>query len=139
MIQRKQTLWLILAAAAAVLTFYFPFYTGQKAEAVGSELGGELEAGSNMFILILSGLAAVLATGAIFLFKDRKMQLKVAIAGLIVSIIILILYFREVSTFVTGNFALTSVFAFAVLIGFIMAIRGILSDEKLVKSLDKLR
>ena len=30
MIQRQQTLWLILATAAAALTFKFPFATGEE-------------------------------------------------------------------------------------------------------------
>ncbi|RYY52662.1 MAG: DUF4293 domain-containing protein, partial [Chitinophagaceae bacterium] len=32
MIQRQQTLWLLLSAAAAFLTFRFPFYTGDFME-----------------------------------------------------------------------------------------------------------
>jgi hypothetical protein len=30
MIQRQQTLWLLLATLAAVLTFFFPFATGEE-------------------------------------------------------------------------------------------------------------
>ncbi|RYY61623.1 MAG: DUF4293 family protein [Chitinophagaceae bacterium] len=138
MIQRQQTLWLLLAAAAAFFTFQFPFYTGDYLENNINQFK-ELEAGSNLFLLILTGLALVLAAVTIFLFKDRKTQLKLAIAGLIVSIVILVLYFVETGKFVKGNFALTCIFAFAIFIGFVMAIRGIVKDERLVKSLDKLR
>ena len=138
MIQRQQTLWLLLSAVAAFLTFQFPFYTGDYLENNINQFK-ELEAGSNLFLLILSRLAVLLAAVTIFLFKDRKTQLKLAIGGLIVSIIILVLYFVEVGKFVKGNFALTCVLAFAIFIGFVMAIRGITKDEKLVKSLDKLR
>lgn len=138
MIQRQQSLWLLLSAAAAFLSFQFPFYTGDYLENNINQFK-ELEAGSNLFLLILSGLALLLAAVTIFLFKDRKTQLKLSVGGLIVSIIILVLYFVEVGKFVKGNFALTSVFAFAIFIGFVMAIRGIVKDERLVKSLDKLR
>lgn len=138
MIQRQQTLWLLLSAVAAFLTFQFPFYTGDFLENNINQFK-ELEAGSTLFLLILTGLSVLLAAVTIFLFKDRKTQLKLAIAGLFVSAIILVLYFVETGKFVKGNFALTSIFAFASFIGFVMAIRGILKDEKLVKSLDKLR
>ncbi|MET0636435.1 MAG: DUF4293 family protein [Chitinophagaceae bacterium] len=139
MIQRQQTLWLILAAAAAFLTFQFPFYTGYQKLENATEIFKELEAGSTPFLLILSGLNALMAAITIFLFKDRKTQLKVSIGGLVISIVIIILYVVEVRKFVRGNLALTCVLAFLMLIGFIMAIRGIVKDEKLVKSLDKLR
>ncbi|RYY55446.1 MAG: DUF4293 family protein, partial [Chitinophagaceae bacterium] len=99
----------------------------------------ELEAGSSLFLLILTGLEVLVAAISIFLFKDRKTQLKVVIGGMVISAIILALYFVEVGKFVRGNFALTSIFAILAFIGFIMAIRGIVKDNRLVKSLDKLR
>ena len=73
------------------------------------------------------------------MYKDRKTQLKLAIGGIILSIIMLVLYFVEIKKFEKGNFALTAIFVLAILIGYIMAARGIWKDEKLVKSLDKLR
>ena len=138
MIQRQQTLWLILSLAAAVLTFIFPFYTGQYVDNDQPRFM-ELQAGSTLFLVVLTGAAALIAGITIFMFKDRKTQLKLAIGGLIISIVLLVLYFVEYGKFTTGNFALSCLFAFAILIGFIGGIRGIVKDEKLVKSLDKLR
>jgi drug/metabolite transporter (DMT)-like permease len=140
MIQRQQTLWLLLAAICSFLSFQFNFYSGQRVEiAANGPMFEELNAGSNFFLLILTGISVLLSVIAIFLFKDRKMQLKMAIGGIVLAVILLIIYFVEVKKFQTGNFALTCIFSFAVLAGYAMAARGIWKDEKLVKSLNKLR
>ena len=138
MIQRQQTLWLILSAVGSFLSFQFPFYTGNRMEN-NTSLFAELEAGSTLFLLVLTGLCTLIALITIFLYKERKTQLKMSIAGLVLSVILLILYLMQVKQFEKGNLALTSVFVIAIPIGYLMATRGIWKDEKLVKSLDKLR
>ena len=138
MIQRQQTLWLLLAAVSSFLSFTFPFYTGNILEDTISRFA-ELNGGSTFFLLILTGASLLIAAIAIFLFKDRKTQVKLTITGTLVAATLLALYFLQVKKFTSGNFALTAIFVFAILIGYIMATRGILKDEKLVKSLDKLR
>ena len=138
MIQRQQTLWLLLAAIASFLTFKFPFYTGTLVED-NTPRFAELDGGSNFPLLILTGLSIVISAIAIFLFKDRKTQLKLAIGGIFISIIILVLYITQLKNFTAGNFALTAIIVVAILFGYIMAARGIWKDEKLIKSLNKLR
>ncbi|MGZ5220750.1 MAG: DUF4293 domain-containing protein [Chitinophagaceae bacterium] len=138
MIQRQQSLWLLLAAVASFLSFKFPFYTGNIVENNLSRFE-ELEGGSNFFLLLLTGLSVLISLIAIFLYKDRKTQFKLTIGGIVMAIVLLILYFSQIKKFSSGNFALTAVFAFAILVGYLMAARGIWKDEKLVKSLDKLR
>ena len=70
MIQRQQTLWLLLATVAAVLTFNFPFYTGDYMEDTITQFK-ELVAGSTLFLLLLSGIAGLLALIAIFNIISR--------------------------------------------------------------------
>ncbi len=99
----------------------------------------ELDGGSSFFLVVLTGASLLLALITIFLFKDRKLQLKLCFAGIAVAVLTLIIYFAEMRKFETGTISLSCLFTFATLIGFIMAARGIWKDEKLVKSLDKLR
>lgn len=99
----------------------------------------ELDGGSNFFLVVLTGASLILSLVTIFLFKDRKLQLKLCFAGIGVSVLTLIIYFVEMKNFETGTISLSCLFAFAVIAGYIMAARGIWKDEKLVKSLDKLR
>ena len=139
MIQRQQTLWLLLAVACSVLSFLYPVYTGQRLGDNNIVIMEELMAGSNFFLLVLTGISVLAGAIAIFLFKDRKTQVKLTIAGIVIAILLFILYFTEIKKFQTGRFALTSIYMAGILIGYIMATRGILKDEKLVKSLNKLR
>jgi hypothetical protein len=138
MIQRQQTLWLLLAGVASFLTFQFPFYSGQKTEN-NSTIFAELDSGSNLFLLLLTGISILLALITIFMYKERKSQLKLAVGGLILSVLVLILYIVEVKKFVQGTLSLTSIFVLLIILGYAMAARGIWKDEKLVRSLDKLR
>ena len=138
MIQRQQTLWLLLAAVASFLSFRFPFYTGNIVENNAPRFE-ELDGGSNFFLLILTGLSILVGAIAIFMFKDRKTQLKLSLGGVVIAVVLLILYFSQLKKFSTGNFALTAIIVFAILISYILAARGIWKDEKLIKSLNKLR
>lgn len=139
MIQRQQTLWLLLVVAASVLSFLFPFYSGNKIGDSNISTFDQLTGGSSFFLLLLTGASVLISGISIFLYSDRKAQLKLMAGGILISIILIILYFVGIKKFQTGNFALTSVFVFFILIGYVMAARGIWKDEKLVKSLDKLR
>src|SRR5688572_22905155 len=138
MIQRQQSLWLLFSAVASFLSFKFPFYTGSILENNVSRFE-ELDGGSNLFLLVLTGASVLVAAIAIFMFKDRKTQLKLVFGGIIITVALMAIYISQLKKFSAGNFALTSVFVLAILIGYIMALRGIWKDEKLVKSLDKLR
>ena len=138
MIQRQQSLWLLLAAVASFFSFQYPFYTGNKIEN-NSTLFAELEAGSTMPLLLLTGLSILLALVTIFVYKNRKTQFRMAIGGVVLSALLLVLYFLEMQKFVNGNFALSCIGVVLILVGYLLAARGIYKDQKLVRSLDKLR
>ncbi len=140
MIQRQQTLWLLLAAIAASLTFKFPFATGERLiENTAMKKLIELNAGDNFYALILTIASVIIATITIFLFKDRKMQLKLCIIGLLISIGTLAVYILEMKKLISGIPAIWALLPVAVIVSYFMSFRLIRKDEKLVKSLDKLR
>lgn len=138
MIQRQQTLWLLLSAVAALLSYMFPFVTG-KGLVKNLAADKTITAGSEFIILVLTGIALILAAVTIFLYKNRKQQIQLCLIGIVVSVGMIILYILEVRKLTTGTLALSSILPFLVLIGFILAFRNIRKDEKLIKSLDKLR
>ncbi len=128
-----------MAAACAILSFLFPFFGGaEQNETATSGIMSTITAGSSLFLIVLTGASVILALVAIFLYKDRKMQFKLAVTGLILSIITIILFFSEIKG-LPGVIALSSVFVFLVPVFYFLAIRGIRRDEKLIKSLNKLR
>jgi len=135
MIQRQQSLWLLLSTVSAFLSYKFPFYAGQLKEGQYEEMDGA----SNFFLLILTAVSLLLSLLTIFLYKERKKQLKFAIGGAVLALIILIIYIWGISRYQQGILSIYCLFPLANLAGYILAARGIWKDEKLVKSLDKLR
>ncbi len=140
MIQRQQTLWLLLSTVAGILTFMFPFATGEKlVEKTGLRAPAQLIAGNNFFILLLTIASIGIAAVTIFMYKDRKLQIKLCLLGLFVSIGILVLYIIEIKKVIASTPALWAVLPVLIIVGFFLAFRNVRKDEKLVKSLDKLR
>lgn len=138
MIQRIQSVWLLLAAGLDAITFKVPFSNGDyikdKFQAVV-----DLNANTTIWLTILSIFAGLLALVNIFLFKNRSLQLKLCYLGIFLTLALLAMYFLERENFVNGTISIWSFFYFAILICFVFAARGIRKDQKLIKSLDRLR
>lgn len=139
MIQRLQSIWLLLAAAFDAVTFRFPFYSGDWLKDNFPDKVVDLNAQTNIWLTILTVMTGALAFVTIFLFDNRKLQLRLTYLGIFMSVILLVLYFVEMGSFVHGTVALWCIFYFAILGCLILAARGITKDEKLIKSMDRLR
>lgn len=137
MIQRIQSVWLLLAAICILLTIQLPFYSGINDAAVPYH---ELTAASGGFgILAVTLLVAVVAVVAIFLYKTRIAQLRLCVVAIIAELGLLFLYYQRTTAFTIGTFSLTSVLHLLVILFFVLAARGINADEKLIKNSDRLR
>lgn len=138
MLQRIQSVWLLLASLFNAITFRFPFYNGDwSKDTVQAPI--DLNASTTPWLTIVTVLTGALAFAAIFLFSNRKLQLKLTFAGLLLSIGLVVLYFLEMQNFYAGAIALWCIFYFAIIAFYILAIKGIQKDQKLIKSLDRLR
>ncbi|MDR0681256.1 MAG: DUF4293 domain-containing protein [Dysgonamonadaceae bacterium] len=122
MIQRIQTVWMLFVAIIASL-FIFVSVIEQ----------------SNQVLLLKaeSGLIAVLSIVVIFLYKNRALQIKLCYGILVLLILSYIILFFSGVKVVVGKLPL--VFPFVAGIFDILAILAIKKDEKLVRSLDRLR
>jgi len=139
MIQRLQTVWLFLASVFAFMTFKFPFYSGNV---VSKDNQLELKKFIASFDILTLVITALLGLGCfinIFLFKNRILQFRLAIALLILSLLNLVVYFTRLGKFLNGDLSFSAIFALAIPIFLFLAARGIRKDEKLIKSLDRLR
>lgn len=136
MIQRIQSLWLLLATVCAFLTFRVSFFYGLK---TGATVNEALNATTDMLLIIAAAVTGLGSFIAIFLYKNRKVQLQVTIVVLIVSLLNLVLYFVHIRQYADGRFSLTSIVSFIIPVFLILAARGIWKDQKLIKSLDRLR
>ena len=136
MIQRLQTLWLLLAAACAVASFKFSYYSGTNAKGLSPY---ELKAGENILLIITTVAVGALALYTIFLFKKRTLQLRLCVLGIVLEALLIFLYYRQVRTFTQGTYSLTAILHSIIVIAFFVAARGIRKDENIVKDSDRLR
>ena len=136
MIQRIQSLWLLLASACAFASLKLPYYSGSKLnELTLTELNGT----SNFLLLIATVAVGGLALVNIFLFKKRTLQLRLCVLGILLEAIVIFLYYREMQNFSAGTFSLTSILQMVIVLSFVLAGRGINKDAKMVKNSDRLR
>jgi hypothetical protein len=154
MIQRIQTVYLFLAVIALVLFNIFPYWqaSGQPDGEVVKLLSYALQTGTVEqpqfafgLYTVVGGVAAIgiiLLIIEIFSYKNRLTQMRIAIGiSFLMSLNLVLMTFLVVDlqkeyegTFGLGIF----VFALAMLLN-ILARRFIQKDEKLVKSVDRLR
>ena len=140
MIQRIQSIWLVIAAALSGAGFGLSFFSGNKlSETVNTKEWIEFTATQNLFIMILTVAITVAALVAVFRYKDRRRQMLVIFATAILAFVNIALYYNAKSSFAEAKLDLGSLFSFAVPLFLLLAIRSGYKDEKLVKSTDRLR
>jgi peptidoglycan/LPS O-acetylase OafA/YrhL len=147
MIQRIQTLFLLLAAICSFLLFAFPF-ASVPAKVENSALFSNdtvYNLSDNYALLAFYALVGVIALAAIFLFNNRPRQImvgKVAMGIHLLAIILTIVFFSQDAVMQSETTPNDQLGLYAPIIGLVMlilAVRAIQKDEKLVKSMDRLR
>jgi glucan phosphoethanolaminetransferase (alkaline phosphatase superfamily) len=133
MIQRIQSIWLLLASAAAFIVLRFPYYYASNPNAL------EITGSSSTGTLITLAFSACLSAISIFLYSNRMLQLKVTVVNFLLSFAIGFLVYRVSVANPGGGFTLFSIALFAMPILQILAMVKIYKDERLVKSADRLR
>lgn len=146
MIQRKQTIWLLLAALLNAGVFFFDLYYSSVL-LDGVETVKHLRVNDHFPTLLVALVMVLLPFVAIFMFKNRKQQRTMAIVGILSVINFIGLVMMRVNTLNdslvgtgTGSYWVGSVLPVISIIFLILAIGGINKDEKLVRSsFDRLR
>lgn len=157
MIQRIQTLYLAGSMIACILLFFLPvarFFNEPQGTYLFFVAGVRyLEDPTSLLyfwqtfpLALLTGLSLILVVAAIFLYKNRKLQvLMVNIAFLLHVALIMLIYFYYIGHFqhlfkVATPSYLPGVFVPVVsLFLLVLASRAIRKDEALVKAADRLR
>lgn len=140
MIQRIQTIWLLMASTLGLVSLKTSFFSGHRINDAAKEM--IFVTGSYNILLITATTAVVfISLIAIFMFKDRKLQLKMCIISILLSIGTIGLYFWQKQSFISeeSSITLTAIIPAAIPIILFLAVRRIWKDEKLVKSVDRLR
>jgi hypothetical protein len=146
MIQRIQTIFLALVAGIFIALFFIPVYT----YVITSPAATDLVAGKgfmlhNPLLLIPLACISLLALITIFGYKNRKRQINMCRAGVIISMLFSLntmvfpRFFmhgidKSVLQFATGSYLLP-----VNIILFALAANSIRKDENLVRAADRLR
>lgn len=155
--QRKQTVFLVLAALACLSTWLFPVRTFQTgAEPIRFMTHGiYLASGEEVvdaalpvpFHILFSVMAGVLIV-AIFFYKNRPRQIRVVRSAWLIVLGLGVFQFvssnsirayLEQGTRVESSYGISFFIPLLVVALAILAERGISADEKLVRSMDRLR
>src|SRR5258708_33609697 len=101
MIQRIQSLWLLLAAIFSFLTFKLPFYSGNRLskEGIVQPEVSRLDSGSQIFLIFLASVVIILCFAALVIYKKRKQQLNLTIVNIIFSVVLIVVYFLQIQKF----------------------------------------
>ena len=155
MIQRIQTIYLLLAAVLMSLTLFLPLATiwcgadevVVKAFGISGTLG--FEAPLPVYLSIVLSVATLLPLVIVFLFKKRLAQIRLCVSAIVLllgSAVMIALYCYRLYTLLSammqdGHFTLgfASIMPVVAIIFVALAIRGIAKDEALVRSLDRIR
>jgi Domain of unknown function (DUF4293) len=136
MIQRIQSIWLLLAAICVFVTYKLPFYVGTNAKGTPEY---NLTGTENFLLMLVTFFTGALAAVIIFLFKKRILQLRLCVLGIVLEALLIFLYYKEVKTFTSGTYALWAILHSVAIISFVLAAKAINKDEKLIKDSDRLR
>ena len=157
MIQRIQTLYLLMATVLMLLTLFLPLATiwqgGEDIviKAFSIDVASlEFNLPLPLYMGILLAIATLLPLVTIFIYKKRLMQIRLCVSAIVLfvgSAGFIALYCYRVcsllSEIATGNSIFTLGFASLMpvvsIIPVVLAIRAIAKDEALVRSLDRIR
>ena len=146
MIQRIQTLWLFLAAMLNGLLFIWQLFRYNYPNMVYSPW--QYEGVRNYIpLMILAALVTLMPLVTIFFFKDRKRQRGMVWLSILSIVAFIAVALMRASNLKNGSLSITNfeyvipgiLFPVAGMVFLVLALQGIRKDDKLIKSLDRLR
>jgi len=143
MIQRIQSIWLLLVAACAFATLKISTYAGnltsEPTDLSGKVIYQELNGMSNVGNSIITIAVGILALVSIFIYSNRKLQIKLCIASFFMEVSLVLFYYFSTKMFKEGSFLIGAVMHIFIFVFLILAIMGIRKDAKIVEESSRLR
>lgn len=151
MIQRIQSVWLLLAAIFMSALFYVDVYAVLVPSAVDmpakmvQDYTSVVSIKNNFLALGLTAASTLLSFVTIFLYKKRKQQVSLTWLNILLCIGLVFWLYVGLNNFWSaypengGHIWLGLFFPVITVFLLLAALRGIRKDEKLVRSLDRLR
>lgn len=145
MIQRIQSVFLLLTSITFFLQFVFYFATSDKSTPhfMTDKVYNVLD---NPVLIGMTVLGGVVSLIAIFMFRNRPLQIRLGYFAIVLCILLplvaFLLIYNEGTALVEGTIINDGIGAYLPIVGLITTIlanRFINKDNKLVKSMDRLR
>ena len=149
MIQRKQTVFLIIALLFTVACLCMPVgvlsYNKMGGDAVIYNLWVAAETGKMftvwpLFAILL--LSCPLNVFTVFSYHNRKLQSKLCVVNAVLMLVwavVMAVYSQSLATDATFRVAIAAAFPIVALILYMMAKHGVDADERLVRAADRIR
>lgn len=158
MIQRIQTLFLAIVVAASICLFFFPlagiysptstyhFYIYEFRNMVPGD-ASVIGQGTVLPLAVLNALIGLISAVSIFYYRNRITQVKLVRVAIFLDVVLLALIFFVYAKIIEKYLAVTPdymneagiYFPLVILIFLMLANRFILKDERLVRSINRLR
>ncbi|ATP58865.1 hypothetical protein CPT03_21530 [Pedobacter ginsengisoli] len=155
MIQRVQSIWLLLAALTLTCMLFLPFltknvngsefsvYTNGLHQSISGNEGDALVVTPFLPLFISNIAIAVLCIVAIFSFRNRTIQKRLASVAIILTLGLSFWGFNYAQKIPGGiegaNYGIAAFLPILAILFCALAIRGIRKDEQLLRSADRLR
>ncbi len=149
MIQRKQTIYLLLALAALIVCLCLPIgrltSTTLGAETLVYNLGLYTNTSVSVHPILFVDIVVVatLSFINIFLYNKRKLQMRICVVSIILCLVWYAYYAFMVLSMFKGIGAVSISFAvclpFVAIVMLVLARSGIKADEELIKSMSRIR
>jgi peptidoglycan/LPS O-acetylase OafA/YrhL len=142
MIQRIQSLWLLLAAIVMFLAIKLPFAVAKSLESGATK---NIIVDEYLIAFLIAILLCVGSLVIIFLFKRRSNQKRLIWLGILTSVLFIVLMYFNVGEYrtndntITASFSIGAVCPILYIIFMALAYAGVRRDEKLIRSVDRLR
>lgn len=155
MLQRIQSVWLLLSTTSILALFLFPYIQVLNADGTGKAVkisgvyeninGQVVQTEPFILLTIATVIIALLPFITIFFYKDRKRQLAMCYLSILL-ILGYAFWLVQVAKKAAGetvlaleNYGLGVILPSLAILFIILALRGIRRDEKLIRSADRLR
>lgn len=142
MIQRIQSVWLFLASFFSGALFILPLYSYFSVP-LGKQV--LISTRNEYLLLVIAALMTLIPMFTIFLFKNRRRQILLTITGIALSLLfvgMMLIAIKGLDPINTtdGKYTLPGpIIPVLVIVMLFLAFNGIRKDEKLVRSVDRLR
>ena len=141
MIQRIQSLWLLLSAFCASLVLMVPVFAGQGSDGLVKVFSIR----ENLLLLLIVTLSIAMPFINIFLFKNRRLQKILIVNNMILAMLTVVTEYFSIDKFkqqfgiAQGNWELSAILPFFIILFLVFAFRGIRKDEKLLSESNRMR